>query len=110
MPSLQTFPMPEDAAPDAQQKRLDEYRKRKFYWHSPWMYLLILLHILVYLIAALAVRKTAVHNVGLCSARHQRRLIVRQRPTNPGQARCARVLQYQLSSRRPPACDPAGTG
>jgi carboxypeptidase Q len=25
---LQTFPMPEDAAPDAQQKRLEEYRKR----------------------------------------------------------------------------------
>lgn len=51
-----------------------EYRQRRFYWHSPWMYLLILLHFLVYLIAALAVRKTAVHNVGLCSAHRKRRL------------------------------------
>jgi len=51
-----------------------EYRKRSFYWHSPWLYLLILLHFLVYLIAALAVRKQAVHHVGLCSEHRKRRL------------------------------------
>ncbi|MGE8287888.1 MAG: hypothetical protein ACN6RG_08015 [Stenotrophomonas sp.] len=47
-----------------------EYRSRTFYWHSPWLYLLILLHMAVYLIVALIVRKPASHQVGLC-ARHQ---------------------------------------
>jgi hypothetical protein len=50
-----------------------EYRKRNFHWHSPWIYLLILLHFLVYLIVALAVRKQAVHHVGLCAAHRRRR-------------------------------------
>lgn len=49
----------------------NDYRKRTFYWHSPWLYLLILLHILVYLIVALIVRKSASHQIGLCTT-HQR--------------------------------------
>jgi hypothetical protein len=34
--------------------------KRKLYWHHPALYLLILLHILVYIVVALIVRKSAV--------------------------------------------------
>ncbi len=54
-----------------------EYRKRTFYWHSAWLYLLILLHMLVYLIVALIVRKSASHQIGLCVAhQRQRRLFI----------------------------------
>lgn len=47
-----------------------DYRKRSFYWHSPWLYLLILVQMLVYLVVALIVRKQGHHQVGLC-ATHQ---------------------------------------
>lgn len=50
-----------------------EYRERKFYWHSPWLYLLILVHIIIYAIVALIVRKRANHKVGLCEAHQKRR-------------------------------------
>ena len=46
--------------------------KRTYYWHAPAWYLLILLNILVYAVAALAVRKKAVFEIGLCE-RHRRR-------------------------------------
>ena len=48
-----------------------DYRKRSFYWHSPWLYLLILLQMIIYLIVALIVRRQGQHQVGLCAA-HQR--------------------------------------
>lgn len=48
-------------------------RPRKFYWHSPRLYLLILLHLVIYLIVALIVRKRSEHRVGLCPAHAQRR-------------------------------------
>ena len=47
-----------------------DYRKRSFYWHSPWLYLLILLQMIIYLIVALIVRRQGQHQVGLCAA-HQ---------------------------------------
>jgi hypothetical protein len=48
------------------------YRQRKFYWHEPLLFLLILAGILIYAIVALIVRKGATIEVGLC-AMHQRR-------------------------------------
>jgi hypothetical protein len=48
------------------------YRQRKFYWHEPLLFLLILAGILIYAIVALIVRKGATIDVGLC-ARHQKR-------------------------------------
>src|SRR5438105_983048 len=48
---------------------------RKLYWHSPFLYLLILASILIYAIVALIVRKRARVEIGICdSARFQRRL------------------------------------
>jgi hypothetical protein len=49
-------------------------RRYKLYWHSAWLYLLILVNILIYLIVALAIRKRAEVEVGLCE-RHQRRVL-----------------------------------
>lgn len=49
-------------------------RRYKLYWHSAWWYLLILVNILIYLVAALVVRKRAEVEVGLCE-RHQRRVL-----------------------------------
>lgn len=47
-------------------------RKRKIYWHQPWIYLLVLLNVLIYLIVALIVRKQATVAPGLCPT-HRRR-------------------------------------
>jgi hypothetical protein len=49
-------------------------RRYKLYWHSAWLYLLVLVNILIYLIVALAIRKRAEVEVGLCE-RHQRRVL-----------------------------------
>jgi|APAra7269097403_1048558.scaffolds.fasta_scaffold01433_4 hypothetical protein len=49
-------------------------RRCRVSWHSPWLYLLILLAILLYALVALIVRRTAVVHVGLC-ARHQKRVL-----------------------------------
>lgn len=49
-------------------------RRYRLSWHSPWIYLLILLAILIYAIVAAIVRKTATIHVGLC-ARHQKRVM-----------------------------------
>lgn len=47
--------------------------KRNLYWHPPAWYLLILVNLLVYAVAALAVRKRATIEVGLCEAHRIRR-------------------------------------
>ncbi len=49
-------------------------RRVSLSWHSPWLYLLILLQIIVYAIVALIVRKTAKVHVGLCE-QHQKRVL-----------------------------------
>ena len=52
-------------------------KSKKLYWHSPWIYLLILVNILVYVIVGLAVRKTVRVSPGLCEfhgARRRRRV------------------------------------
>ena len=49
-------------------------RRYKLSWHSPWLYLLLLLALLLYAIVAAIVRKTAVVQIGLCE-RHQRRVL-----------------------------------
>jgi hypothetical protein len=48
-------------------------KSRRLYWHSPWLYLLILANILIYAIVAVIVRKKAVVAPGLCSAHKRRR-------------------------------------
>jgi len=45
--------------------------KRHLVWHSPWLYLLILIQILLYIIVALIVRKRATIEIGLCK-KHRR--------------------------------------
>jgi hypothetical protein len=51
--------------------------RRNLSWHHPAFYLFILIHILLYVIVALAVRKTARIEVGLCPAhRSERRLAI----------------------------------
>ncbi|EEF61097.1 DUF4339 domain-containing protein [Pedosphaera parvula] len=47
--------------------------KRKLYWHSPAYYLLIVAGVLVYAIVAMAIRKTAVIEVGLCDLHSTKR-------------------------------------
>lgn len=44
----------------------DERLKRKLTWHHPALYLLIFISILIYVIVAMVVRKTATVNVGFC--------------------------------------------
>jgi len=51
----------------------------KIYWHSPWIYVLILLNILLYAIVGLIARRSASVSPGLCavhSATRKRRIIV----------------------------------
>lgn len=50
-------------------------KNRRIYWHSPWLYLLILANILIYAVVALIVRKKAVVAPGLCSEHKKRRRI-----------------------------------
>jgi len=49
-------------------------RRCSLTWHSPWLYLLIFLAVLLYAIVAMIVRKRAVVHVGLCE-RHQKRVL-----------------------------------
>ena len=45
--------------------------RRKFYWHSPWLYLMILFPgILIYAIVALFVRKQMELNLPICDTHH----------------------------------------
>lgn len=50
-------------------------KSRRVYWHSPWIYLLILLNILIYAVVALIVRRKAVIAPGLCPTHKARRRI-----------------------------------
>jgi len=47
--------------------------RSKLYWHSPWLYLTILINILVYLIIAVIVRKTITLEVPICDEDRSRR-------------------------------------
>jgi hypothetical protein len=47
--------------------------RRRFMWHPPWVYLLILPGLLFYAIVAMAVRKQLVLHVPLCAAHRTRR-------------------------------------
>jgi hypothetical protein len=47
--------------------------KRKLSWHPPYWYFLILLHILIYVVAALIVRQTATVMIPLCEDHRRRR-------------------------------------
>jgi len=51
----------------------EDYRLRRFYWHSPWLYLLLAVSIIIYLIVALCVRKQSSHRVGLCALHARKR-------------------------------------
>ncbi|GAA0750695.1 hypothetical protein LRH25_19825 [Ideonella azotifigens] len=48
-------------------------KSKKLYWHSPWLYLLIPLNILIYLVVGLLARKSFVVSPGLCEAHASRR-------------------------------------
>lgn len=47
--------------------------KRTLYWHVPWIYLLILVSLLIYIIVALIIRKKAVVFVPVCDEHRQQR-------------------------------------
>ncbi|MBL8297583.1 MAG: hypothetical protein JNN30_04460 [Rhodanobacteraceae bacterium] len=48
-------------------------KERTVYWHTPWLYLLILISPLIYLIVALIARKRARVSPGLCSEHRTQR-------------------------------------
>jgi hypothetical protein len=51
----------------------------KLYWHSPWLYLLILVNIIIYAIAGTIARRTVKVSPGLCelhSAQRMRKILV----------------------------------
>lgn len=48
-------------------------RLRKMYWHSPWLYLLILVNILIYVVVALIARKSTRVSPGYCADHAARR-------------------------------------
>jgi hypothetical protein len=54
-------------------KPADRWLRRQLYWHSPWIYLLLLISIWVYLIVALIVREKADIQIGLCREQVARR-------------------------------------
>jgi hypothetical protein len=47
--------------------------RRSLSWHSPWLYILILVSIWVYVIVALCVRQTAKIDVAICERHRQKR-------------------------------------
>jgi hypothetical protein len=47
--------------------------RKKFYWHSPAYYLIVLVALLIYVIVALIVRKSMELNVPLCEVHHGER-------------------------------------
>jgi len=49
--------------------------KRNLYWHTPAIYLLIFVSILIYAITAICIRKKAAIQVGLCDTHRSRRKI-----------------------------------
>ena len=51
----------------------DDWLRRKLYWHNPWIYLLVLVSIWIYVIVALVVRQKADIRIGLCHAQIVRR-------------------------------------
>jgi DNA-directed RNA polymerase subunit M/transcription elongation factor TFIIS len=51
----------------------DAWMRRNLYWHRPWIYLLILLSVWMYIIVALIVRQSAKIQVPLCRERIARR-------------------------------------
>lgn len=48
-------------------------KERTVYWHTPWLYILILVSLLIYLIVALIARKSARISPGLCSEHRKQR-------------------------------------
>lgn len=46
--------------------------KRRLYWHTPWLYLLVV-QLLIYVIVAMIVRKSVLVNIALCDAHRARR-------------------------------------
>jgi hypothetical protein len=51
----------------------------KLYWHSPWLYLLVLINVLVYAVVGLVVRRTVKVSPGLCgahAAQRRRRILL----------------------------------
>ena len=48
-------------------------RKRTIYWHQPFWYLLVLLWVIVYVLVAIIVRRTAKIAPGLCTAHRKQR-------------------------------------
>src|SRR5262245_18463351 len=51
-------------------------KTRKVYWHSPWLYLLLLFNVLIFAIVAAVVRKKATVAAGLCTLHKKRRRAV----------------------------------
>lgn len=49
------------------------HREQKVYWHHPALYVLLLIWVIVYLVVALAVRKTAKIDPGLCEQHRRER-------------------------------------
>jgi len=50
--------------------------RRRLYWHSPVIYVLILINLLIYALVAIIVRKRTVVEIGLCEHHRRRRHIV----------------------------------
>ncbi|MES2889289.1 MAG: hypothetical protein V4739_14945 [Pseudomonadota bacterium] len=42
-------------------------KKQKVYWHSPWLYLLLLVNVLLYAVVGVLARKSFAVSVGLCA-------------------------------------------
>ncbi|HEX4870110.1 MAG TPA: hypothetical protein VFV15_05230 [Moraxellaceae bacterium] len=48
-------------------------RAQRFYWHSPWLYLLVIINILVYAVVALLARRSVKLHPALCDAHRRER-------------------------------------
>ena len=57
-------------------------KQRTLYWHTPWLYLLILVSLLIYLIVALIARKGVTLHPGLCTEHRTARRNVEREPAS----------------------------
>ncbi|WP_371184061.1 hypothetical protein [Xanthomonas sacchari] len=70
---LRDAPFPPHCVKCGAALQADELKQRTFYWHASGWYVLLLVNIMVYAVAALIARKRSSHMLGMCAAHRRRR-------------------------------------
>ncbi|WP_353940068.1 hypothetical protein [Xanthomonas sacchari] len=70
---LRDAPFPPHCVKCGAALQADELKQRTFYWHASGWYVLLLVNIVVYAVAALVARKRSSHMLGMCATHRRRR-------------------------------------